>query len=47
MVLYIPIYDKITNPKCEKSENEIEELRKRIIHLEILLKKSKLVEAMG
>lgn len=33
--------------KFESSENEIDELRCRIIHLEILLKKSKLVEGMG
>ena len=33
------MHDKITNPKFEKSENEIDELRKRIIHLEIPLKK--------
>lgn len=33
--------------KFEKSENETDELRKRITQLEILLKKSRFVEGMG
>jgi len=33
--------------KFEKPENEMDELRKRIIQLEILLKKSRFVEGMG
>ena len=33
--------------KFEKSDNELNELRCRIIQLEILLKKSKYVEGMG
>jgi hypothetical protein len=33
--------------KFESSENELNELRCRIVQLEILLKKSKLVEGMG
>ena len=35
------------NSEFEKSENEVDELRCRIVQLEILLKKSKLVEGMG
>jgi len=33
--------------KFEKSDNELNELRSRIVQLEILLKKSKYVEGMG
>jgi hypothetical protein len=33
--------------KFEKPENEMDELRKRITQLEILLKKSRFVEGMG
>ena len=35
------------NSKFEKPENEMDELRKRIIQLEILLKKNRFVEGMG
>lgn len=36
-----------TKSKFESSENELNELRCRILQLEILLRKSKMVEGMG